>query len=207
VSEAFRETRSLRDDDRIVRLPREGEGTGRSDTIQPMWAALLAASADRAEGEGDRRGPEIVACDLEGSGASWRDRLRAAIDQVPPGGTLGVSGNRAIPTVLLGARSQARRRRVTAPPPRRVEEALSDAGLRVVGRYRVWPSSKDPRIAWSGSSAAGWMQRSGVLGGGGERILGRAAARSRLVTPLVTFLAPGYAVAATRPTVQTRWTD
>lgn len=206
MSEASRESLSLRDDDRIVRLPRGGEGAGRSETIQPMWA-LLAPSVDRVEGEGDRRGPEIVACDLEGSGPSWRDRLRAAIDQVPPGGALGVSGNRAIPTAVLGALSNARWHRVTAPPPRRVEEALSDAGLRVVGRYRVWPSSQDPRIAWSGSRAAGWMQRSGVLGGGGERILGRAAARSRFLTPLVSFLAPGYAVAATRPMVQSRWTD
>jgi hypothetical protein len=206
VSEAFRESLSIRDDDDILRLPRRPEGTGRSDTTQPMWA-LLAPVATGVEGAGDRREPEIVVCDLEGPGAPWRDRLRAAIDRVPPGGALGVSGNRAIPTALLGALSRARWRRVTAPPPRRVEGALSEAGLRVTGRYRVWPSSQDPRIAWSGSHAAGWMQRSGVLGGGGERILGRAAARSRLVTPLVTFLAPGYAVVATRPMVESRWTD
>jgi hypothetical protein len=206
VSEAFRESRVLRVDDRMVRLPEESEGTGRSDAIHPIWA-LLAPFANGIEGEGDPRGAGIVACDLEGSGPLWRDLLRAAIDQVPPGGALGVTGNRAIPSILLGALSKTRRRRATAPPPRRVEEALRGTGLSVVGRYRLWPSSHDPRIAWSGPRAAAWMQRSGVLGGGGERMLRRAAARSRIITPLVSFLAPGYAVAATRPTTPPPWTD
>ncbi len=206
MSEAVHGSRSLRGDDRLVHLPGGSEGSGRSETIQPIWA-LLASSADGVEVAGDRRGAEIIACDLEGSGASWPDLLRAAIDQVPAGGALAVTGNRAFTTTLLGARSKAARRRATAPPRRRVEEALRRTGFSVVGRYRMWPSSQDPRIAWSGWRAAAWMQRSGVLGGGGERLLRRAAARSSLVTPLVSLLAPGYAVTATRPMAQHPWMD
>jgi hypothetical protein len=139
-----------------------------------------------------------VACDLAGAAASWRDTLQAAIDRVPPGGALGVTGDRAVPMAVLEVLSHARWRRAAGPSPRRVQDVLRRGGLDVIGRYRMWPSSRNPRIASSGSRAAAWMQRSGVLGGGGNRMLMRAAARSRLTTPLVASLAPRYGVVATR---------
>jgi hypothetical protein len=194
-------------DGTMVRLSRASEGTGGSDMIHPIWA-LLALSEDGVGGGGDTGEEQVVACELEGAAVSWDRALRAAVDQVPPGGVLAVTGSRAMPKAVLGLLGHARRGRVSAPSPLRVEEELRGAGFDVTGSYRLWPSSQNPRIATCGSRAASWIQRSGVLGGGGERMLMRAVARSGVLTPLVRFLAPGFAIVANRRDVSPhgRWT-
>ena len=193
MTEALDRSAGLQAPDAVVDAHRERDGTGWSDPIACVWA-LMALSEDGAAG---RDGERIVACDLEDAGASWRDDLQAAIDRVPPGGALCVTGARTIPMAVLEA-SHARWRWVAGPSPRRLQDALRRGGLDVVGGYRMWPASRNPRVASSGSRAAAWMQRSGVLGGGGNRMLMRAVARSRVVTPLVGSLAPRYAVVAMR---------
>jgi hypothetical protein len=197
VTEALKRSGAIEEPDTVAGGPRERDATDRSDPIACVWA-LLALPEDATGGRSGIGGVSVVACDLEHAGGSWRDLLHDEIERVPPGGALGVTGARVIPMALLEMLSHARWRRVAGPSRQRVEDALRRSGLDVIGRYRMWPTSRNPRVASSGARAAGWMQRSGVLGGGGNRMLMRAVARSRLVTPLVGFLAPRYGVVATR---------
>lgn len=82
--------------------------------------------------------------------------------------------------------------------PLRAVANLHRAGLIPAERYAVWPDIRAPRIAvpyWRYRAVA-WLQRDGVLGGGGRHLVVRALARSRALTPLVWLSAPVVAVVA-----------
>ena len=87
------------------------------------------------------------------------------------------------------------------PSPAEVREAFGKESLEVVETYGLWPSARSPRIAfpWGHIHMLYWLQTSGVLGGGGNRLWARILARSVLFTPVAAALAPGIAFVVRRP--------
>jgi hypothetical protein len=81
-----------------------------------------------------------------------------------------------------------------------MKEAFGKENLEVVARYGLWPSARSPRIAfpWGHIHMLYWLQTSGVLGGGGNRLWARILARSILFTPVAAALAPGIAFVVRR---------
>jgi len=86
------------------------------------------------------------------------------------------------------------------PRPAEMTEALEKEGLEVVATYGLWPSARSPRIAfpWGHIHMLYWLQTSGVLGGGGNRLWARILARSVLFTPVAAAIAPGIAFVVRR---------
>jgi hypothetical protein len=175
-------------------------GTVQKDSLElhPVWRILLAA-----ENDGPTAGPEslpVNTCELFDL-SSWRPALSAAVETVPPGGLLLVNAHRGLPQALLGFVAHARWRRSRSPSLREVRALLLESGFEILTEYAVWPSTGSPRVALRASSirAFRWIQRSGVLGGGGDRAGARALARSALFTPVAYVLAPRMAFIARRP--------
>jgi hypothetical protein len=81
------------------------------------------------------------------------------------------------------------------PSPTEMTEAFEEERLEVVATYGLWPSARSPRIAfpWGHIHMLYWLQTSGVLGGGGNRLWARILARSVLFTPVAAAIAPGIA--------------
>ena len=86
------------------------------------------------------------------------------------------------------------------PSPAEMTEALEKEGLEVVATYGLWPSARSPRIAfpWGHIHMLYWLQTSGVLGGGGNKLWARILARSVLFTPVAAAIAPGIAFVVRR---------
>lgn len=86
------------------------------------------------------------------------------------------------------------------PGPAEMKEAFAKENLEVVASYGLWPSARSPRIAfpWGHIHMFYWLQTSGVLGGGGNRLWARMLARSILFTPVAAALAPGIAFVVRR---------
>lgn len=162
----------------------------------PVWRLLVSRAAIRA---GDEVPPsETIVCRFPDPARPWRLALEEAIAAVPPGGILLVTCDRAVPRAILGVLARRRLRLTHAPTVRAMMHALRRPGVEVRGRYAVWPSVGAPRVALEAGSydALRWVQRSGVLGGGGRSLPLRALARSSLFTPFAFILSPGVALVA-----------
>jgi len=93
------------------------------------------------------------------------------------------------------------------PSPTEMTAAFERERLEVVATYGLWPSARSPRIAfpWGHIHMLYWLQTSGVLGGGGNRLWARILARSVLFTPVAAAIAPGIAFVVRRsPSEDTR---
>jgi hypothetical protein len=177
--------------------------------IGPATYAVSAASVDRADpspppiwqllvGSFERQGERVYPIRLEemsDPGVGLAD-LSNATERIPSGGVLLMTCERGSHRAILRLLSSGRWRRVRTPSLRRLARVLRNAELDIEARYAVWPSADRPRVVVPADSYAAvrWIQRSGVLGGGGERLSTRMLARSRLFTPLAFLLAPAVAV-------------
>ncbi len=156
-----------------------------ADDLSPVWRMLAAGSST----------PVVRA--LPTAGQSWEsvvaDGVRAAAGA---GVTLIIPIERAVARTLLTLAANRRWRYTPTPSQAKVGAEVERLGGRVVGAYSLWPSSRTPRIAFpeGRSSLVRWAQRSGVLGGGGNRLWARSAARSRLFTPFAMYMSPGIAL-------------
>jgi hypothetical protein len=187
--------------------PRVGSRYG----IGPATDAVSATSVDRADtsplaiwqllvGSLERQGERAYPIRLEETsdpGVGLTD-LSNATERVPPGGVLLLTCERGSHRAILRLLSSGRWRRVRTPSLRKLARVLRNAELDIEARYAVWPSADRPRVVVPADcyAAVRWVQRSGVLGGGGQRLITRTLARSRLFTPLSFLLAPGVAVVA-----------
>jgi hypothetical protein len=168
-----------------------------TDELHPVWRILLPAGDD-----GRPTGPEsppVSTCELSEQ-SSWRPALTAAMETVPAEGTLLVTADRGLPQALLGLVSHGRWKRKRSPALREVTALIHQSGFEICSEYVIWPSTGRPRVALRASNlrAFRWVQRSGVLGGGGDRVVARALARSALFTPVAYLLAPRAAFVARR---------
>lgn len=161
----------------------------------PLWRLLTPGV-----GFGVQDGPAPVTCALPDRGRGWRQALAAATEGVPSEGFLLVAAERSVPRAILDVLVHGRWRRQKTIGTRRLVHALGEAGFEVLATYRTWPSAREPRVTFasSGLRVVRWAQRSGVLGGGGHRLVARGLARSILFTPLAWLLAPGILVVARR---------
>jgi hypothetical protein len=165
--------------------------------LHPVWRILLSAE-EHGPSTGSES-PRVNTCELLDR-SSWRPALTAAMESIPTSGFLLVNAHRGLPQALLGFVSHARWRRSRSPSLRKVRALLHESGFEILTEYAVWPSTGSPRVALRASSfrAFNWIQRSGVLGGGGDRVGARALARSALFTPVAYVLAPRVAFIARR---------
>jgi hypothetical protein len=167
-------------------------GVEAREPISPVWPLLLP---DRGSSE-----KPIELCELGEAGPDWHPPLAGSMEAVADEGILLVTCERGGRGALLRLLNHRRWRRVRTPRISQLERALRDGGFEIVARYDVWPSARAPRVVLPGRSypALRWVQRSGVLGGGGRRLLTRGLARSALFTPLSVLLTPGVAIVARR---------
>ncbi len=165
--------------------------------LHPVWRILLSAEEDGPSGGSESL--RVNTCELLDRN-SWRPALTAAMEAIPPSGFLVVNADRGLPQALLGLVSHGRWRRSRPPSLRKVRALLHESRFEILTEYTVWPSTGSPRVALRTSSfrAFSWIQRSGVLGGGGDRVGARALARSALFTPIAYVLAPRVAFIARR---------
>jgi hypothetical protein len=165
--------------------------------LHPVWRILLSAEKDGPSGGSES--PRVNMCELLDR-SSWRPELTAAMETTTPSGFLLVNADRGLPQALLGLVSHSRWKRSRSPSLRKVRALLHESGFEILTEYSVWPSTGNPRVALRASSfrAFNWIQRSGVLGGGGDRVGARALARSALFTPIAYVLAPRVAFIARR---------
>ena len=162
------------------------------EPISPVWPLLLP---DRCSSE-----KPIELCELGEAGLDWHPPLAGSMEAVSDEGILLVTCERGGRGAFLRLLSHRRWRRVRTPRISQLERALRDGGFEIVARFDVWPSARAPRVVFPSRSypALRWVQRSGVLGGGGRRLLTRGLARSALFTPLSVLLTPGVAIVAHR---------
>ncbi|MEX1005563.1 MAG: hypothetical protein WD156_09355 [Acidimicrobiia bacterium] len=74
--------------------------------------------------------------------------------------------------------------------PREVRNLLIAVGGRVVKTYAVWPSLSTPRLIYQSSITAWWLQRAGIIGGGGTSFSRQRLARSLVAAPVIAFCHP-----------------
>lgn len=160
-----------------------------------VWR-LIAESAGVAATSAERTTP----VELVGTNRRWQPVLIEAARGTDPGCVIFVAFDRGLAKAFLGLFAHRVWRRVSSPSFKHVVRALDAAGMQVEQRYALWPSVQGVRVALqqpAGPSLV-WLQRSGVLGGGGRRIWGRVLARSWLLTPFLRLLTPGVALVARR---------
>jgi hypothetical protein len=133
-------------------------------------------------------------------GETWEPSLAQAADEVGDGELI-VSVARPLARSVLARATGRGGLSTKGPGPAEIEAALDRAGLEVVASYDLWPSARSPRVAFPRSRMhmLFWLQTSGVLGGGGNRLWARALARSVVFTPAAAVLAPGVAYVVRRP--------
>ena len=156
-----------------------------ADDLSPVWRMLAARSNTpivRPLPDPDRRWEAVVA-----------EGVRAAEES---GTTLIIPIEKPVARALLTLAANRKWRYTPTPSATKVTAEVQRLGGRVVGAYSLWPSSRTPRIAFpeGKSGLVRWAQRSGVLGGGGNRLWARSAARSALFTPFAMYMSPGVAV-------------
>jgi hypothetical protein len=130
---------------------------------------------------------------------AWEPSLAAAAGSVEDGELI-VSVGRPLARSVLARLSGRGATSAKGPGPAEVEAALEQHGLEVVSTYELWPSARSPRIAFPRGSfhMLYWLQTSGVLGGGGDRLWARVLARSVAFTPVAAVLSPGIAYVVRR---------
>jgi hypothetical protein len=132
-------------------------------------------------------------------GADWEPSLAAAATSIEDGELI-VSVARPLARSVLARISGRGGLSTKGPGPGDIEAALERRGLEVVASYDLWPSSRSPRIAFPRGRfhMLFWLQTSGVLGGGGNRLWARVMARSVAFTPVAAVLSPGIAYVVRR---------
>jgi len=151
----------------------------------PVWQALFpGGQAEALEGS---------ICVLSGSERRWREQLLGAAGATSENDWLLVSADRSTAVRLLKIVPWRRSQSGGVRSRSAVVAAARDVGLETVAIYTVWPSSGLPKVAYpvDDYGAFRWLQRTGVIGGGGGRIWARLLARSRFTTPFLWALAPG----------------
>lgn len=153
----------------------------------PIWRLI-------AENAGAR--PEQGAVILPVTDDDWRDDFVASLALAEPGDLIFAVVGRGKARAVLGLLSHGVWRHTASPGLAEVGDVLRRLGVRVEQRYALWPSAHQVRLAFPKPSyrVNAWVQRSGVLGGGGRRVWARALARSPLFTPLSRLLTPGVAL-------------
>jgi hypothetical protein len=165
--------------------------------LHPIWRILLSA----ADGSGsDSKAFRVSTCELSG-GPAWRTDLTVTMKAMPPDELILIHADRGLPQALLGLIAHARFRRARSSSLRKLRAELSRSQFEILAEYVIWPSSGNPRVALRAGSfrAFSWVQRSGVLGGGGDRVWARVLARSPISTLLAYLLAPRLALIARSP--------
>jgi hypothetical protein len=168
----------------------------RTSNLLPVWQLL--GDSPEARGEDGVHPGEM--CDLSVPGDAWRELLAAAARRVPPGGVLLVASERGFNRAFLQLVRHGQWQRGRSASTAQLIRALRTGDFDIEARYSVWPSVRTPRVVLPARQyrASRWVQRSGVLGGGGTRLLARALARSAPLGPVTFLLAPGTAIVARR---------
>jgi hypothetical protein len=157
------------------------------ESLNPIWVLLA-------------KGGEPKLWISPPGGRSWRESLHEASVQLADGGDLIVSVPRPMARSALARLAGRGGLSSRGPKPKTVIEALEEEKIEVVASYGLWPSARSPRVAfpWGRLNILLWLQTSGVLGGGGNRLWARIRARSILFTPLAAVLTPGLALVTRR---------
>ncbi len=161
--------------------------------LSPVWK-MLALSA-KSDGSVQIREPIVRPMPV--SDRSWQASLADGLAMaVVSGSTLVVPVARPVPRAMLSLLAGRRPTLVRTPSAATIQAELGRLGAEIVGTYTLWPSARTPRIAFpqGKNRLVTWAQRSGVLGGGGNRLWARTAARSPLFTPFAILMAPAYAI-------------
>lgn len=122
-----------------------------------------------------------AACFVRAGDADWASvvtRARARHESV------------AIGVDRRGPRTVLRMARGATLSPRRARRALRSMGVCVVATYAVWPSLSQPRLVYESLVLGWWLQRAGVVGGGGGSSVKQRFARSVLASPLLAAAHP-----------------
>jgi hypothetical protein len=156
------------------------------EALNPIWVLL------------SRGGPPNLWMRPMG-GADWEPSLAAAGSSIEDGELI-VSVSRPLARSVLARISGRGGLSAKGPGPSDIEAALERQGLEVVASYDLWPSARSPRIAFPRGRfhMLFWLQTSGVLGGGGNRLWARVMARSVAFTPVAAVLSPGIAYVVRR---------
>jgi hypothetical protein len=156
------------------------------ESLNPIWVLL-------SKGESPNlwmppTGGKEWAASLESASASLGDA------------ELIVSVGRPLARSALSRLSGRGRLSSKGPSPTDMTDAFARERLEVIATYGLWPSARSPRIAfpWGHIHMLYWLQTSGVLGGGGNRLWARILARSVLFTPVAAAIAPGIAFVVRR---------
>jgi hypothetical protein len=166
------------------------------DVIHPIWRIVLSHANDGTAG-GSGAGSKAVWLPLH-ERSDWRAVLDETMGRMSCGDILLLTFDLDISRRVLTLLARRRWEAGLYPPARAIFQRLRQGGFRIEEKYAVWPSARIPRVCFPATSFRPlyWVQRSGVLGGGGHNLIARALARSALFTPFAFLLAPGVAVLA-----------
>jgi hypothetical protein len=156
-----------------------------ADDLSPVWRML-------AEGTSE---PVVRA--LPQPGRSWQSVLAEGVTEAAASGrTLVIPVEKPLARAVLSLLANRKWSMVKTPSVGKIKDELHRLGARVDNSFALWPSARTPRIAFpeGRTRLVHWAQRSGVLGGGGNRLWARSAARSPLFTPFAMLMAPGVAL-------------
>ena len=161
------------------------------DLDLPVWRALLPSQDSEA----------CHVLHLDGSEVEWRAELRKAVDSRAE--WFLIAGDRAAALALLKLLPWRKHSGGVGASRATILEAVSSVGLEPISLYSVWPTAGSPRVAYplGAKRSFRWLQRSGVIGGGGSRVWARMLAQSRFATPILSLLAPGIILVSRRGSV------
>jgi len=160
----------------------------------PVWRMLLPPEGATAAADG--AGIRFLA--ISPRRGSWREALAREGREAQSGDLLVVTCEGGLPQTLAHLfthREWVRRRR---PRLRAVIRALGNENFTIERTLAIWPSARNPRIVLESGMfrAHRWLQRSGVLGGGGRSTWKRAVLRSPALTIITYLLPPAVALLA-----------
>lgn len=162
-----------------------------------FWS-LLGADFNPSPTHGTTR--EGVTFLLTDSNSDYDTNLRQRVELLSEGDVFVVATGR--PFARHWVRFGSRRRQLRSGGIRlpHLLRSVNSLGFEVERVFAVWPSAEAPLLAVPvrGRHAMRWVQRTGILGGGGDRMWLRILMRSSLFTTLVTHLYPAVAVVARR---------
>jgi hypothetical protein len=176
----------------MMENPFEARDRSTAGDLSPVWR-MLALSA--THGGVAMRAPVVRALPVPDQ--PWRDSIVDGLEEAAAtGATLIIPVERPWARAILTLLAHRRWRLVKTPSATEIKRELDRLGASVVATYSLWPSARTPRIAFPKGKTRllTWAQRSGVLGGGGNRLWARVAARSPLFTPFAIMMSPGLAL-------------